>query len=126
MLEHYVSIEAIDKNGDTALHICAINNSSNSLVTIINNFLKSADDDEDITESERLAHKETLKRALNIQNSIGNTVLHECALHERQTLSDRLRRTGLMDETLVNKQGKTARDIENKIKEEIFKEQIVK
>ena len=52
-----------------------------------------------------------------MQNNLGNTVLHECALHQRQSLSERIRRLGFVDETLVNKQGKTARDIENELKE---------
>ena len=36
-------------------------------------------------------------------------MLHECAISERQTLLERVRRTGACDEFIENKEGKTAR-----------------
>lgn len=39
---------------------------------------------------------------------------------------ERIRRLGLVDESLKNKEKKTARDIENGIKEEIFRESVEK
>jgi hypothetical protein len=39
---------------------------------------------------------------------------------------EKLRRLGLIDEQIKNNDGKTARDIENMIKEEQFREQVEK
>lgn len=52
--------------------------------------------------------------------------MHECAQYERQTLLEKLRRLALVDESLKNKEGKTAREVEYKIKEDSFKEQVEK
>jgi hypothetical protein len=57
---------------------------------------------------------------------MGNTILHESTLNDRQTLTEKIRRMGLVDESLLNKENKTARDIENSIKEELFKENMLK
>jgi len=37
-----------------------------------------------------------------------------------------VRRLGIVDESLTNNEGKTARDVESSIKEEIFRENIQK
>lgn len=67
-----------------------------------------------------------MKRILNIQNNEGNTILHEAILNEKQTMTARIRRLGLVDEYLENKKGQTAKHIENDLKEEDFKEKIAK
>ncbi len=65
----------MDGNGDTAMHVCAVNNSANALITIVNWFLKGKEEEDDegengegeVVEGEEKEKKlEVLKRALNI------------------------------------------------------------
>lgn len=80
-------------------------------MTVLNYYNNLIDNESEESEIQKI--RSELKNILNIQNNLGNTILHECALNDRQTLLDRIRRTGLVDESLLNKDGKTARDIEN-------------
>ena len=81
LLAQKIKIDVQDKNGDTPLHVCAINGSNNSLMTILTYLSLQIDEEED--ETKQGQYKDEFKKLLNIQNNIGNTVLHECALNER-------------------------------------------
>eukprot|EP00347_Sterkiella_histriomuscorum_P006755 403351555 len=123
LLKQDIKVELQDSKGETALHICAINGSNNSLITIINHFIALIEESEE-SQAEQISNR--FKSLLNMQNSLGNTVLHECALNERQILTQKLRRLSLIDDQLKNNEDKTALDIENTIKDEQFRDQIEK
>lgn len=129
LLTQKLNLSLQDKNGDTALHVCVINGNISCLVRILNVYLSQIDqlkesEAEDQTKVEEI--NKQLKALLEIQNNDGNTILHESALNERQTLLEKLRRIGLADEQIKNKEGKTAREIEYKLKEQHFKEEVEK
>ena len=62
-------------------------------------------------EEEQKHKKEEIQKIMNIQNEQGNTVLHESVLNESQTMTEKLFKIGWIDETIVNKNNKTAKDI---------------
>ena len=116
LLHQAVKLDSVDKNGSTPLHICAINGSTSTFLNIAEYFNSLMEKEED--ELKMNAIRDEFKRVLNIQNNAGNTLLHESIISERQTFTEKIRRMGLVDESLMNTDRKTARDIENHLKEE--------
>ncbi len=94
------------------------------MIAVIRSYTLPMEETEDEVEIKKL--KDELREILNIQNSAGNTILHESVIAERQTMTEKLRRLGLIDESIKNNENKTARDIENTIKEEKFRESVEK
>ena len=116
LLQQEVKLDAIDKNGSTPLHICSINGSISTFLNIVEYYNSQIEKEEDQLKIDAI--KEEFKRILNIQNNAGNTILHESVTSERKTFTEKIRRMGLVDESLQNLDRKTARDIENQLKEE--------
>ena len=69
---------------------------------------------------------EGAKNLFNLQNEEGNTVLHELVLSGKNSMAERLQSSKLIDPLITNKEGETAKEIQNKMKEEAFKEEIIK
>ena len=111
LIQQEVKLDAIDKNGSTPLHISAINGSISTFLSIVEYYNSLIEKEEDQVKIDAI--KNEFKRVLNIQNKAGNTLLHESVISERQTFTEKIRRMGLVDESLLNEDRKTARDIEN-------------
>lgn len=62
-----------------------------------------------------------------MQNEDGNTILHEGILGENVSLYEKLKQyIKILDDQIENKEGKTAPQIYNELKDEEFKELIAK
>jgi len=104
-------------------HYCAFLGSTQSFISlmdVLSNQLESLEGEK---------HDEFVKKlttALNHKNSKGNTPLHEAVLADKQTIAQRLRRSDLVDQQILNNNNQTASDIENEAKEKRFKEELEK
>ena len=97
------------------MHICAINGSLNALFELLKYFNEMIEGKENDEEKNKC--REEVKKVFNIQSNIGNTVLHESIHNEYQTMTEKLHRIGWIDESIVNAKNKTAKDIDNDIKD---------
>lgn len=61
--------------------MCAINGSLNSFMQIIKHFNKLIEENENEDEQKKI--KDEFIKILNLQNNLGNTVLHESVINER-------------------------------------------
>lgn len=75
-------MNSVNQNGDTAIHVCIERNSISSFVTIFNFYNEKL---EKLTEEEdKDKLKEEIKKAFNMQNKDGNTILHFGAIYKRE------------------------------------------
>jgi ankyrin repeat protein len=53
---------------------------------------------------------------MNMVDNDGNTILHICVINDRQSMLARIRKAEIVSELIENKEGRTAKHIENDIK----------